>query len=339
MTESKKQISLVAGHNGHCEKAGYPDCECNKCYGMLHQYDILRQVVSANSCGSTLQGLLNDLFGLRFDTLEGPPNSVKDCRRRKWDTYTHQNGSVHSGLPAGMKSQVEQRIVDVTLHDLLFFTASTSVSKMHWIDFLEAITKIPQELPQNGNGSSIAETLNSDPDDRTNGYFWSSILAMMSSHISSHRGCSIDSQVSRDSVLRRYRSVEQNSYNFSPFNMACYPRGKSGSSLKRINMLDDVQNVCRSIDYISQVWNGFRRKLFPLERHFVLCLTGVAVSPDLWRHPQAVKHLLLPCIDMLRNDVLGSGLSFSLDADSQANRVEYEINDRLARTWKTGSYW
>lgn len=73
-----------------------------------------------------------------------------------------------------------------------------------------------------------------------------------------------------------------------------------------------------------------------LSRHeviFVLSVVGSTTSADLWHHPLAVKNLLRPAVDYLRN----AGCKFSLDSSN--TKVEDLMDRYLKAPWKKRGAW
>jgi len=323
----------VPSHNPACQNAKSVGCSCTSCYGILHQNDILRKVVdphahsgmNTNSAQTTIASLLTLIYGTRFNTLGDPPSSQKNerCRGKKqWKTYQYTNGVSqfsHDQLKRGMQSQVEKRLVDVTLHDLLYFTsnaANPGKRSGSWLNFVDDLTRNAH------NAIPSMRPVNSAVKDTTSGYFWASMLALFANVLASSN----------------FPSILPQSFSFtqvipSQFKVACYPRGKK-SRIKNIVAMNNALVINKSSAEIIKAWNV--SNLPVNERKFILYLTGATVSADLWRHPAAVKYLLLPAIDSAR---LLFGQQFSLDSASKNNRVDLEIEDRLGKNWGVSGYW
>lgn len=321
----------VPSHNPACQNAKSAGCSCTICYGVLHQNDILKKVVdpnahwgmNTNSAQTTIASLLTSIYRTRFNTLGDPPNSQRNekCRRR-WKNYPHPNGISqlsHDQLERGMQSQVEQRLVDVTLHDLLYFTSNAvTLGKVSgfWLNFVDDLTcNAHNAIPSMKPANSVVK-------DTTSGYFWASMLALFANVLASSN----------------FPSILPQSFSFtqvipSQFKVACYPRGKK-SRIKNIVAMNNALVINKSSAEIIKAWNVSNLPMN--ERKFILYLTGATVSADLWRHPAAVKYLLLPAIDSAR---LLFGQQFSLDPASKNNRVDLEIEDRLGKNWGVSGYW
>ena len=318
----------VPSHNPACQNAKSAGCSCTSCYGILHQNDILRKVVdphahsgmNTNSAQSTIASLLTLIYGTRFNTLGDPPSSQKNerCRGKKqWKTYQYINGVSqfsHDQLKRGMQSQV-----DVTLHDLLYFTSNAvnpGKRSGSWLNFVDDLTRnahnaIPSMRPAN---SAVKDT--------TSGYFWASMLALFANELASYSFPNhLPSSFSFTQVIS------------SQFKVSCYPRGTK-SRIKNVVAMSNMSAISNSSKEIIKAWNASRLSID--EKRFILYLTGATVSADLWRHPAAVKHLLLPAIDLTR---LLFGHHFSLDSVSKNNRVDLEVEDRLGKNWGLSGYW
>jgi hypothetical protein len=85
-----------------------------------------------------------------------------------------------------------------------------------------------------------------------------------------------------------------------------------------------------AIDAVLNAWRSSNNIRSAGDKMFVLCLTGAAVSADLWRHPSAVNHLLKRAVELARNRYAAS---FSLDGPS--GNVEDIIDIYLGNEWQS----
>lgn len=130
-----------------CQRAAHPDCVC-ACHGLLHQSDLLRCAVDpAPPLGrSAFQGRLTEALGSAFTGLTTAP-APHERSRRGWNSTAKLQAS---------KSQIEQRIVDVTLRDLLSSVYEIPASRKEgWLPYVDRMTT--------GAWSNLAQTLGSPP--------------------------------------------------------------------------------------------------------------------------------------------------------------------------------
>ena len=304
----------AAKHHAGCEEAAELSCKCH-CRGMLHQNSILEAAISSAPSSGGFCATLTEVFGSEFTHLSTPPSSVQQARKgRGWDSLA---------LPAKQKSQVEQRIVDVTLHDLLEITHSLrTIQKRGWLKLLNGLTENSYQslkTSMSSHGSSTSR----------DGYFWASILALVSAAFPTNGSLSSLNNSSRQDVLSRLNLSFGSSCPCYPYSLICFPRGRSGRSLKQIPAMTSQSLVKNAIDAVLNAWKSSNSIHPASDKMFVLCLTGAATSADLWHHPSAVKHLLRRAVELARNRYAAS---FSLDGPS--GKVE-DMNGRALMSSRT----
>lgn len=305
----------AAKHHAGCEEATELSCKCH-CRGMLHQNSILEAAISSTPFSGGFCATLTEVFGSEFTHLSTPPSSVQQARKgRGWNSLA---------LPAKQKSQVEQRIVDVTLHDLLEITHSLrTIQKRGWLNLLNDLTdnsyqSLKTSMPSHGSSTS------------RDGYFWASILALVSAAFPTNGSLSSLNNSSHQNVLSRLNLSSGSSYPCYPYSLICFPRGRSGRSLKQIPAMASQSLVNDAIDAVLNAWKSSNSIHPASDKMFVLCLTGSATSADLWRHPSAVKHLLRRAVELVRSRY---SASFSLDGPS--GKVEDIIDIHLGNEWQS----
>ena len=153
----------AAKHHAGCEEAKKLSCKCH-CRGMLHQNSILKAAISSAPFSGGFCATLKEIFGSEFTQISTSPSPVQRARRG-WDPLAS---------PAKQKTQVEQRIVDVTLHDLLEITHSLpTAGKRGWLKLLNGLTENSYQSLKTSTSSHGFST-------SSDGYFWASILALVS---------------------------------------------------------------------------------------------------------------------------------------------------------------
>lgn len=229
----------AAKHHAGCEEATELSCKCH-CRGMLHQNSILEAAISSAPFSGGFCATLTDVFGSEFTHLSTPPSSVQPARKgRGWDSLA---------LPAKQKSQVEQRIVDVTLHDLLEITHSLRpIQKRGWLNLLNDLTdnsyqSLKTSMPSHGSSTS------------RDGYFWASILALVSAAFPTNGSLSSLNNSSHQNVLGRLNLSFGSSYPCYPYSLICFPRGRSESRLKQIPAMTSQSLVNDAIDAVLNAW-------------------------------------------------------------------------------------
>lgn len=310
---STSPLSNSVSHHAGCEMAKFTSCKCH-CWGVLHQRSILEAAVSSSyPSNAAFCAELTKLFGHQFTQLSSAP-SGQLATRRHWSS---------SASSARQKTQIEQRIVDVTLHDLLEITHSSIGQKQGWLGLLESLTRnsyrqLQVYMPSGGTPH---------PND---GYFWASILALVSAAFPTNGSLSSLNNSSHQNVLSRLNLSSGSSYPCYPYSLICFPRGRSGRSLKQIPAMTSQSLVNNAIDAVLNAWKSSNSIHPANDKMFVLCLTGATTSADLWHHPSAVKHLLRRAVELARNRY---SASFSLDGPS--GNVEDIIDIHLGNEWQS----
>ena len=311
---STSPLSNPVSHHAGCEMAKFTSCKCH-CRGVLHQRSILEAAVNSSyPSNAAFCAELTKLFGHQFTQLSSAP-SGQLATRRHWSS---------SASSARQKTQIEQRIVDVTLHDLLEITHSLhTTGKRGWLNLLNDLTdksyqSLKTGMPSHGSSNS------------SDGHFWASILAMVSAAFPTSGSLSSLNNSSHRHVLSRLNLSFGSSYPCYPYSLICFPRGRSRRNLKQIPAMASQSLVNDAIDAVLNAWKSSNSIHPASDKMFVLCLTGSATSADLWRHPSAVKHLLRRAVELARNRYAAS---FSLDGTS--GNVENIIDIYLGNEWQS----
>lgn len=300
-----------ANHNASCQSATQPGCRC-PCSGIMHQRDILVAAISGPSGELTnFNHELTKLFGSAFTRLDCDPIGDESVRRSSsWRSFAVVG-------KAKKKSQVEQRVVDVTLRDILAIVyALEPAEKVGWVDFLDSIT-LTQSWPK-----TMAEIQKEvGPPDNHSGYFWASMLAATVG-LSTGQSAVTDSNISSfpDAVKTRFDQVR-------------FPRARSGNSVKVIKEMANKTVRGIAAGEIAKAWSA--STLPDDQKLLVMAVAGSALSADLWRHPAAVRYLLTPAAVSLRT--FSTGRAFSLEQRSML--IEDVIYAELGQKWRGGRAW
>lgn len=301
--------STPTNHRWRCESAESPGCRC-KCDGMLHQRDVLVAAFESRKTQVHFDEELTKLFGSAFASLSAAPVPPQKNRRGKWTNMASAGKAKHA-------SQIEQRVVDVTLRDLLQIVhAMPRSAKAGWMPFLNALTAKPNWQSISSRVEAVA-----GHHDKASGFFWASMLASASGTYQA------GTSVSVGDITAFPASVS------TVFDEARHPRARSGNTVSTIKEMTFPAAVSIAANPIASAWST--TVLSASAKATVLAVVGSAVSSDLWRHPAAVRYLLLPAVSGIRS--LVPTASFSLDSAIQP--VEDAIDTELAAKWRAGGVW
>lgn len=198
----------MAGGSGHkskpCEEAKGLDCTCD-CSGALHRSWILRVAVAGKNPDreppdtpwpvEKFTDHLTEIFGSAFETVTDPvaPGSGERVRASRDKKSAPAWPTLAGVVPAD--HQVQNRIVDVALHELLRNVFELGLeAKPRWIEAVDALTLrkpegqhavLSRELgqmtdpkPERGGTPMSVRERNARKQDRDS-YFWSSMLAAL----------------------------------------------------------------------------------------------------------------------------------------------------------------
>lgn len=304
----------TANHNGRCQSATQPGCDCT-CEGIMHQRDILIAAFESRGTSVDFDVELTRLFGSAFTMISVDPVGTERTRR-EWKPIASAGAGKRS-------SQSEQRIVDVTLRDLLRIVHSVPLhQKVGWRDFLDALTLQASWRKIVAQVESVA-----GPHDEQSGYFWASMLAATSGVAGRTSGAMPAIAVTATAISAFPLA------NTTEFEHARHPRAKSGIRVQTIKEMASPHAVSIAAGAIDTEWAA--SPLLSHDKLTVLVVVGAALSADLWRHPAAVRHLLIVAVTQLRATVPGA--HFSLD--SHHRLVETIIDDELGRKWRDRGVW
>lgn len=284
-------------------------CTCS-CRGMMHQNNILIAAFESIGTTSSFRVELDGLFGSAFTNLTAAPSAGQLVRRSGWDPHARLTS-------ARWNSQIEKRILDVTLGDVLAKVHCLNIpdpTRKKWATLVDLLTGASGQW----NSLSAQVTVACGPPNARSGYFWASMLAATSHAIATHSGPPTATQISA-AVSPTFLAVR-------------HPRARSGRVVQTINELHHPPIVQTAAGSIASALAAV--PMTPLEARLVVSVTGAAVSADLWRHPVAVKHLLLPAVVSFRTT---HGQHFSLDSPALA--TEAAIAQGLATKWMARQAW
>ena len=246
-------------HNVACETATMSDCRC-QCRGAGHQYDLVKRAVTCADA-TELEDLQRDLVR----TFGGFHHDVRDID-------TPSRGSRHVPLPnqiAFLRTTVgwgatwyETLLVDEALHASFIGQSTRSCSmsvaaRQERSSFTDGITQHAISLV----GSPV----------------------LFSNVIESHVWCSLVSEFVATLAGQAAASTA------TAFCTICYPRKTTGRRPSSIGVVHD-----RRLAHLGQEFT--RSSLPPADKLSIVRLVGAATCPDLWRHPAAVRHCVLPVV-------------------------------------------
>ncbi|WP_143556907.1 hypothetical protein [Serinibacter salmoneus] len=280
--------------------------------GMVHQKNIL--MAAFKSCGKPekFDAELTRLFGSPFRSVSADPVAGESVRRKDWQP-------VASATPQKQCSQIEQRIVDVAVRDVLRIVhLIPKSSKVDWVPLLEGLTC-------RTSWSDVARQVQAfaGRPDRASGFFWSSALAATLGAWDKTR----PTAAPRSSDIAAFPGSQS-----TVFKEVRHPRARSGNTVKTIKEVADPLAFNVAAETLAA---ALSRSSLPMrEGRAVVAVIGSVTSADLWRHPAAVRYLLIPAIGILRRDFSGT---FSLD--SQSRLTEQIIEDELVQKWRARGVW
>lgn len=301
--------------------------------------------------GDDFEELLTEVFGYQFTDLDF--TEVRgQTPRRKWDPDAETGGQW---------SRREQRIVDITLRDVLALTfALHDTAKRSWLTVLDALTL------QNG-----WEQFGADLDrlglekNAQSGYFWSALLAALSHTASQVVFTEFGGSESVADAIRRVITDGKNPAGqyiprYDVFGLCCYPR----QTPSLIAETAHPEAVDLGAELIARAAALAATKGLTQHQFVVLAqIVGSAVSADLWHQPASVRCLLIPAVTNLRTLARAHGIpdKFSLDglapditdskkppkdtpdepalSDAIEGTVEHLIAEELGTRWRTRQRW
>lgn len=298
----------VANHNAACQRARDTGCDCF-CGGMIHQRDILVAAIDSRGTPANFGVELTHLFGTAFSTLSTNPIPPQESRRI-WTP-------IASAGTGKQRSQVEQRVVDTTLRDIMRIVHAMPVSaKIGWSKALDDLT-----LQTSWHTVITAVRATIGTHTGTKGFFWASMLAATSGVLSTNPSPSASDITNFPSGVS------------TVFDEARHPRASSGNTVGEIPEMKNTLAMSTAARPIAAALAA--NATMPISSlRTVLAVVGSALSADLWRHPAAVRYLLLPAVTGLRGLTTAT---FSLD--SPTDNVEDIIDRELATKWHGNWVW
>lgn len=305
--------AAVPAHHPGCETAQHIGCVCKSCRGAMHQCNILYAACwNGNHARPVLtpsfDAQVRNLFGNRFTSLAISPTASQKVRREPW---------VLKPGTGKQRTQEEQRILDTTVADCLHFIYSGKC-----IDPWD-IHKLVQDLTLHSSWSTLIKGL-STPATSESSYFWSTMLAATSSawHTTGTLPTTAD-------IIKEVNKQPKN------LQKIAYPRSTPWKSIRELGSTADVATAADAIS--SALQQAKLRGLLEQKIRIGLWLTGSVTSPDLWHHPAAVHHCLMPLVQELRSIPTASPVKFSLDSSDEL--VEDLMNLHLRKRWMKKGAW
>lgn len=371
--------SSGAVHNPACESAAGDGCECRRCFGVLHRSTVLRVAIARRNLDKEPPDTADwtaekfdeqltkpEYFGLgsAFTSEKDKPGSGEEVRscRRGWDPDAKD--------PGRMSTQVQCRIVDVALRELLrnVFVlphhakprwgqvAGIFTLKNSWQDLETALTALP--MPER-----------KDPDVDRDGYFWSAMLAALSKAATEddpdliHR-VFLDSPA--DSVARVQNAIIAAVNADSEFFAAwCRPSVSTQKNISYIKLPEELtadvraeavtetaiktaaeilgEAVMQAGQLVVESASDSEKRDRAADCLLLIQMVGAVSSLDLWHHPAAVRYLLLPAIGGVRArhsrlDEPEPDAGFSFDTQGP-QATEKLIYSELVASWRLKKHW
>lgn len=252
-------LHLLPEHNSACERARLSNCNCF-CHGAGHQLDLLKRAVSCTTGGqNNIAQLLHDLEGVYGGFHANLRDLNTPSRRKVPDGLAQLNLDVRSGA-----SWVETLLLDEALHAVFIGMARSSLALS---DAQRTGRKAFVEELAEGALRIVGRDV--DSHNITDGHLWCSILAEWNS-----------SPASPPPVAPQA----------SPHGRICYPRAKT------VRLPKGLPNLRASGFAHVQTTLGAGTSSPAMKD--IVYLMGAASCPDLWHHPAAVRHSLLPFLNV-----------------------------------------
>ena len=250
-------LHLLPEHNSACERARLSTCNCF-CHGAGHQLDLLKRAVSCTTSGENeIAQLLLDLQGVYGGFHADLRDSSTPSRRTVPDDLAQL--SFERGRGATWE---ETLLLDEALHAVFVHVARSSV----------ALTDVQRKerrafVEELAEGALKIVGRDVDAHNISDGHLWCSILAESTS-----------SPTSPPTAIPQA----------SPYGRICYPRNRSARAPR------DLSGVrAPGFAHVQATLGAWA--LLPAKDEIV-SLMGAASCPDLWHHPAAVRHSLLPFV-------------------------------------------
>lgn len=307
-------------HDPDCERASQPGCVC-PCLSLMHQCDVLDAMLEPRGAAADAERELNKMFGSAFTDFSDP-TPAQTVRRGNWQHWATSPASAQEN------TQREQRIVDVALRDVLAHAHQVQRFGDGWLS-------LGDDLRARGSWWTIAGAIEKSmsaaataSDHRTRGYFWSTMLAAASAAARLDNP-PMPTQIAAavTSPPRRVAGAVDPLPGIPMFGRILYPRQGIPNTIAEVTVPAAVKIAADQIAAALSV-----TPLPPEQARLVLQIVGITICPDLWRHPAAVKFLLIPAIRTLR---IRWKASFSLDNNPAGATIENLIRTELGDKWAT----
>ncbi|NMM95149.1 hypothetical protein [Bifidobacterium oedipodis] len=304
-------------HNAACEKACGKTCKCH-CAGSGHRCDLIQQTLRGKQ-----SPILNSCFGALFSSATANPvQGQVVASGRQWDSSPVITSIPQTGRRA---SQVEQRILDVSLHDLFRFVATLNLSGS-WPQASEALM-----MKHSASVQKSVEAVSAN--DASNGYLWAAGMAALSDFFSS-LGAN-----SPFPSLTQIQTGVSNNLSTASYSKLAYPRRSKAPTIHALNNFkvsnDLAEALAKGAVEAYQLLNQNLNDLL-----FLIQFIGSATTVDLWRHPAVVRYCLQPALQTaltrLKNSQVSSSMGYSMVTPSN----EFDlINNHLKNLWLKNKNW
>jgi len=307
-------------HSQPCESAAEQRCTC-PCKGSGHRRWLVERAILHDPAkpDPTHPIDLDRIFGSAFSDLTLAPGAGQAIAsgRPVWKPIT----TASQWKTGGTASQIEQRIVDTALHDLLLWIASLPLPDKagwslsadallgdHWLPVAAAI-----------NASSVVTHPKS-------GYFWAAVMSSAGSVLQTRAGAALWStsawaalQVAIEADLAGLRTA-----------MIVLPRWRRAVALTELQNQSIRKAAAEAA--VAGLRDAAREGLSLADTQMLVGVVGSATCLDLWHHPAAVRHCLFPAIA----EFVARGHNTSLSVPKKTPDL---ITDHLETPWHKRGNW
>ncbi|WEV47274.1 hypothetical protein OZX62_03055 [Bifidobacterium sp. ESL0690] len=327
--DQTQNVTSMKPHDGSCEAAYGQRCKCH-CHGGGHRRTFVERALwsgygpnhkdTYDKFSSDLDKAFGPNFKSLFDTPKENPKTEKQeiaCGRRKWKILNPSKTIPETGALA---SQIEQRIVDTSLHDLFIMVwklPSIPTGKLEkWKNIKKYL--MPTSLPD------------LPPSNARSGFLWSAEMSAVSNLI-----FKLD-EVPKEEQLTQLLIQELSDPRYS---VIAFPRAKKAKYVNELIIAgkpekDNIQNLAQ--DLSTRITQAARQLNKEHKKEEVLFLTefiGSASCLDLWKQPAAVHFCLQPLLKELSGYTTNHGFPRLHEPEDAQILINKYLKDRWGTNW------